>query len=389
MKVSTIREQGNKILASLDEPADPIEGALWLDLNDSNTHPLVNSGSLVEKKIITIDCSSVTFTGLNSLVDGDYYLEFDIVNNLGAGNDIRVSVNGNTTSTNYWRWYRWNNGNSYSNNVQARANDNISGIWANTGNGCTGTARFSVVKGKFVSDVRCMLYDSTNHACMQDGVVWSTFDITSINTLLLSAGTSIIGAGSVFRLFKSNAAQQLVPYNPIDISSRTSDYYLKPGEIVYIDFTNATTAPLNIATVEGEYELTIIGNGTNTTYTASPTYLRPNNTTYGNAFSYLEYGKEISTSDAGGSKTLDSYGTGSHSAIQIAYQQLLKANFFITTHTVAKCVIGSHIRKSSATKHVFNRNQVIWEDTTTAWTSLGTIVFPFTHSGKIIIKRII
>lgn len=380
MKVSTIREQGNKILASLDEPADPIEGALWLDLNDSNTHPLVNSGSLVEKKIITIDCSSVTFTGLNSLVDGDYYLEFDIVNNLGAGNDIRVSVNGNTTSTNYWRWYRWNNGNSYSSNVQASTNDNITGIWVNTGNGCTGTVRFSIVKGKFTVDVHCILYDSTNHASMQDGVVWSTFDITSINTLLLSADTSVIGSGSVFRLFKSNVAQQLIPYNPINITSRTSDYFLRPGEVAYKTYTNVTNLALGISTVEGEYEVTIAQpvnwSAANTNYI----YFNPNHSSATKHVAAIRKVSGTSVTGVGGTGLIRCY---------FGSAALMKADLKISILAGGQGSMNSNsICQDTSVRMGYTAHYWLTADAS-SWDSLGTIVFPFAQSGRVIIRRIL
>lgn len=387
MKVSTIKEQGNKVIESISEPASPSEGTLWLDLNNTNIHPVINSGNLVEKKVIAADCSSVTFTGLDSLTDGDYYLEANLIS-VSTSKALNCFVNDDETLSNYK--YIVEQIDHGASSVTIGYEDKAYSI-AVYSQGAQCSMKLSVVNGYFFFTTHTSKLGSNIFGTRKRCGSKISGTISSINKIkfVTEDNTVQIKAGSVFTLYKQNSAQQLVPYNPIDISSRTSDYYLKPGEIVYIDFTNATTAPLNIATVEGEYELTIIGNGTNTTYTASPTYLRPNNTTYGNAFSYLEYGKEISTSDAGGSKTLDSYGTGSHPGIQIAYQQLLKCNYIITTYTTAKCITGSHIRKSSATAHVFFRNHVIWENTTTPWTSLGTIAFPFAHSGKIIIKRII
>lgn len=175
----------------------------------------------------------------------------------------------------------------------------------------------------------------------------------------------------------------------VDLSAASTDYSLDIGQSAKIDFASQTSVALHVATsASGVYRIFYLGDHTNTTYTASSTYLRPNNTTYSGEFIYYEMGKEVSFSEGGGSSSPDSYRAGEHDAIQIGYQQLISGEWVVITKTEAKSLSGTHRRKASGTTGVFTWHQTLWEDTDTAWSSLGTVVFPFNHSGTFIVERI-
>ena len=73
--------------------------------------------------------------------------------------------------------------------------------------------------------------------------------------------------------------------NYIDCTNHATDYPLRRGETAVVNYSAATSAPLHIATVEGLYEIEILGDKTVTVSNTDTLYLSPNNTTYSGAFS--------------------------------------------------------------------------------------------------------
>jgi hypothetical protein len=175
----------------------------------------------------------------------------------------------------------------------------------------------------------------------------------------------------------------LAPELPlIDLSSATEDYLLQPYCIAIINFSNTTTVPLHIATpADSYYELHIIPSNTGGTSgaTDSPIYLLPNNTTYTNAFWVAEYWRN-SNSHASAYTDISAFKIGQAFSAIVAW---------ITNRTQYKNVRAiTDVYGISTGWATIRPMSTDWRDTTTPWTSLGTIVFPQNSSGTIIIFRL-
>jgi len=167
----------------------------------------------------------------------------------------------------------------------------------------------------------------------------------------------------------------------VNLTGATSDFELQVGQIAYISFTDATQVPLHIATPNNSYyELHVIPSNTEGTSggTVSRVYLYPNNTTYDNAFYYAEV---LRKSDG----LYHNYLT--YSSFRIGYA-FTSTTVWITNRTQYKNVRGIYdiygISGHYPSITVFSTD---WRDTTTEWTSLGTIVFPQSTSGEILVFR--
>jgi len=175
----------------------------------------------------------------------------------------------------------------------------------------------------------------------------------------------------------------LAPELPlIDLSSATEDHLLQPYCIALINFSDTTTVPLRIATpADSYYELHIIPSDTGGTSgaTDSPIFLYPNNTTYTDAFWVAEYWRNSSGF---------SHAYTNISAFKIG-QAFSAVVAWITNRTQYKNVRAFTdvygISTGWATIRVMSTD---WRDTTTPWTSLGTVIFPQNSSGTIIVFRL-
>jgi hypothetical protein len=166
-----------------------------------------------------------------------------------------------------------------------------------------------------------------------------------------------------------------------DLTRLSNDYPLQPGEVVKLTYNLATTVPLNIATVPGEYELTIHGDRTITVANDNSLILNPNNTTYSSAFSRIQV--EIFTS----SQSISSI-TAENSFV-LGFNRVEYLKSIISTFTNSK-IIGTRSLRTNTTAVVYSGDDLgTWGDTTTPWTSLGTLVFPYAQSGVIVIKRVV
>jgi len=171
-------------------------------------------------------------------------------------------------------------------------------------------------------------------------------------------------------------------FKRIDLTNATEDYFLKVGEEAYISFSNVTQVPLHIATQDGTYyEMHIIPSNTGGTSggTLGAVYLYPNNTTYSDAFYYAQFFRSL-------------YGFYSHHELYSAYRigfLISCITAWVTNRTQYKNVRGIYdiygVSFDYPTSHAFSTD---WRDTTTAWTSLGTVVFPQSTSGEILVRRL-
>jgi len=183
-------------------------------------------------------------------------------------------------------------------------------------------------------------------------------------------------------LKKLNENVTQLNFPTIDLSSATTDYLLQPYFTAVINFSNATEVPLHIATPsDSYYELHIIPSNTGGTSgaTGSPIYLLPNNTTYTNAFWVAEYWRN-SDGLASAYTNISAFKIGQAFSAIVAW---------ITNRTQYKNVRAiTDVYGISTGWATIRPMSTDWRDTTTPWTSLGTIVFPQNSSGTIIIFRL-
>jgi len=169
----------------------------------------------------------------------------------------------------------------------------------------------------------------------------------------------------------------------VDLTDATSDYDLQIGQKAIITLSNNTSKPLRIATGNGRIYKMIIApsnNFSNSGATAGDILLQPNNTTYNNAFrNTLIYRDLPSFSSA--------YATNAN-AFRIGYF-ISFINLTIQNFTTAKLIMGNLLMWGASSNFPsIEINISAWNDTTTAWTSLGTLIFPQSTSGKVIVERL-
>jgi hypothetical protein len=172
-------------------------------------------------------------------------------------------------------------------------------------------------------------------------------------------------------------------FRRVDLSKATSDYPLAVGEEAIYNFTNATRMPLRIATQDGTvYELHLIPSNTygSSGGSLSEVFLNPNNTTYSNAFVYAELNR-ISSGSGSAYTTFSAFRIGW--TISSVYCIIINR----TVYKHMKVIYNTYGTSDYlAALYVVSHN---WQDTTTPWTSLGTITFPQSTSGQILVRRIL
>ncbi|DAD54685.1 TPA: WIAG tail domain protein [Thermocrinis Great Boiling Spring virus] len=191
-----------------------------------------------------------------------------------------------------------------------------------------------------------------------------------------------LNAEGILDLSATYVKSNVYTFRRVDLTGVASDYELQIGEEAYIEFSNATTVPLRIATSSGTlYECDLVCSNTGGTSwgTGYPVFLNPNNTTYSGAFVYAEFWR--SSTEAGSSYV-------SYSAFRIGYN-FTHGRFIIENFVQIKSIIGCYNLWGQSNGFpllvIFSTN---WRDTTTPWTSLGTITFPQSTSGYILIRRL-
>jgi len=171
-------------------------------------------------------------------------------------------------------------------------------------------------------------------------------------------------------------------FKRVDLTGATEDYFLKVGEEAYISFSNVTQVPLRIATQDGTYyEMHIIPantGGTSGGQTAA-IHLYPNNITYAGAFYYAEVFRN-SVGPGGGYLQYSAFRIGHTFSCVTAW---------ITNRTQYKNVRGfQDLYGASYYYPTVLAFSTAWRDTTTPWASLGTVVFPQSTSGEILVRRL-
>jgi hypothetical protein len=168
-------------------------------------------------------------------------------------------------------------------------------------------------------------------------------------------------------------------YTVTDLSSATSDFLLEAGSVAYINYSSATSVPLNIQTVAGLYEIDIMGDVGNSTADDDAMSFRPNNDATSNTLYRLLYNYDATARAAYGTTTTGFILGG-------GVLRCLTAK--IDTTTANKTFYGKFSSKQAGSLIYLYDFHSCWTDAD-AWTSLGTIVFTNAQSGKIIVRRVI
>jgi len=192
-----------------------------------------------------------------------------------------------------------------------------------------------------------------------------------------------LNANGILDLSATYVKSNVYSFRRVDLTGATSDYMLQVGEEAYISFSNATSVPLHIATQSGTYyECHLICSNTGGTSggTEAEIYLNPNNTTYSNAFAYAEVYRNLGGLGSSYSVTYSAFRCG------WAFSNI---TYYITNYTQYKNIRGFYdiygLSHHYPSIYIFSTD---WRDTTTAWTSLGTITFPQSASGYILVRRL-
>jgi len=162
----------------------------------------------------------------------------------------------------------------------------------------------------------------------------------------------------------------------------STDRVLGAGQHTSDSFTSATSMPLNIACGDGQvYELTMNGTFIPAAVGAN-TLLLINNATMSGNFDYCYH-------QVTGASTVGAGNTTSATGFMIApgcSPYFAKATVFTTTN-VKSFLAESRGQETTNGAHQF-RVMMDAPDTTTVWSSLGTITIPNAWTGTITVKRI-
>jgi hypothetical protein len=191
-----------------------------------------------------------------------------------------------------------------------------------------------------------------------------------------------LDSNGILNLSATYVKSNVYTFRRVDLTNATSDYMLQVGEEAIINFTNATSVPLRIATQSGTYyECHLVCSNTGGTSGANsgPIFLNPNNTTYSNAFVYAMLHRRQAIADS-------TYVT--YSSFRCGYT-FSNSTFYLTNFVQYKNLKGfSDFWGSSEHFPLIEIFSTDWRDTTTPWTSLGTITFPQATSGYILVRRL-
>ena len=170
-------------------------------------------------------------------------------------------------------------------------------------------------------------------------------------------------------------------FDPVTWNGST-DRVLGVGQHTSDSFTAATSIPLHIACGDGqEYEIELNGTFTASAFGADCA-LNVNNATLAGNFrqDYIQWiGATLSSIST----------TAALAGFPLQYgSSIYQAKYTICTSTSTKSISGQS-KGQSTTYGVINYIQAIESlDTTTVWSSLGTIAMPNAWTGSVVVKRI-
>jgi hypothetical protein len=169
----------------------------------------------------------------------------------------------------------------------------------------------------------------------------------------------------------------------LDLSSYTgSDVTLALGQTAFYNFTSIASLALRIATLDGEeYKISLEMDYQAGAAGTGPVFLQPNNTTVANAFSQQSIFGSNTTPSAGLNDSISNAHSIGTNAINYG------VTCFCSTRTKSKTT-RAHFISKTATNWLSGSIYSVWQDTTTPHSSLGTVVFPLTCSGRVSVTKI-
>jgi hypothetical protein len=222
-----------------------------------------------------------------------------------------------------------------------------------------------------LNDVQIIVWDAVN-ADMVDGYHASQTPVPNVIVPLNANGILDLSATYV----KSN----VYSFRRVDLTNATSDYFLQVGEEAIINFTNATSVLLRIATQSGTYyemDVVISNNVGNQNLPSQAISLYPNNAGYPNDFVYRYH-------------WINEYSHGYTAGITSSFrlgEVYSSIRAYIINYTTAKIVYYFTVNWGNVVLGLMC-GVTSWQNTTILWTSLGTIIFPQPTSGYVIVRRL-
>jgi hypothetical protein len=188
-----------------------------------------------------------------------------------------------------------------------------------------------------------------------------------------------LNADGVLDLSATYVKSNVYTFRRVDLTNATSDYMLQVGEEAIINFTNATSVPLRIATASNMlYEIFL-----QFSVAFDPNnfiFLYPNNTTYASSFSHvLIYWNSVGQS-----------GFTSYTATDDAFRlQHRTPHSYIILDTTRRFFRGFTSLDGTSNHITYTIFASRWHSNLVSWSSLGTFVFPVSLSGYILVRRLV
>lgn len=174
----------------------------------------------------------------------------------------------------------------------------------------------------------------------------------------------------------------------IDLGALGGDYNLSLSEVGYITFTSASSVNLNVACGQGEYQVVINTSISSPSTTSGGLYLKPGGYS-ASAIKYTLIHANVNRS-TGVNTSQSYYGEDNASwGFLVGETWNIKTVMQVSTFTVCKSFTSIGTCLPDATNMRVSSCAGYWDDTSTAWTSLGTFYFPSAHTGTIIVRRIL
>jgi hypothetical protein len=229
--------------------------------------------------------------------------------------------------------------------------------------------------------------DSNRFLKYHNGSNWQDLKVSFADTVdglhaSQTPGPNVIlplNADGILDLSATYMKSNVYTFRRVDLANATSDYELKVGEEAIINFTNATSVPLRIATGSGRlYEIFL---QFSVNLNLNFTFLYPNNTSYASSFSHTSYywnsGTGAQSSWVGYTTVADAFNLFSftpHSYIILE-----------TTRRTLKGFVSYEFGDMHVGYGIFASK---WHSNLATWTSLGTFIFPTSMSGYILVRRL-
>ena len=202
--------------------------------------------------------------------------------------------------------------------------------------------------------------------------------ITGITSFPMNPGSylRVVGVGGAAGAWVC----KYIPAAEVFLNNSATDITLHVGEKCTYTQASITSQAFNIATGNAQrYKITATVIGT-PTLSANAAALEPNNTTYSSAFATIVGAVSSGGAVAGGSGT-QSYFNFSN------YGTLYSSTMEVDTTVNAKSAFAQ-FRDSNSTTGYIGQIQSVWNDTTTAWTSLGQYSCGTANTYEFIVERL-